>query len=159
MSEGGSVFPAGPGRIDHGGHPALAGGTVESWLTVSAVLAHDAAVGCRRAPDRHRAQGMLRRRRPSRSGAALSPGSGVVRRVRKAAPDRRDRRAGPRLDLWRAPTDNDRGDYSEKPPLEPTWRAAGLHRTRPTGWSKPLAVNEHSVGRTGWRRPAPTAGC
>jgi beta-galactosidase len=32
---------------------------------------------------------------------------------------------GPRLDLWRAPTDNDRGSDS---PEERTWREAGLHR-------------------------------
>jgi len=32
---------------------------------------------------------------------------------------------GPRLDLWRAPTDNDRGNDG---PLEPAWRAMGLHR-------------------------------
>ncbi|MEO7287113.1 MAG: beta-galactosidase domain 4-containing protein, partial [Jatrophihabitantaceae bacterium] len=35
---------------------------------------------------------------------------------------------GPRLDLWRAPTDNDRGEHGE--PLEPVWRALGLHRMR-----------------------------
>lgn len=32
---------------------------------------------------------------------------------------------GPRLDLWRAPTDNDRGSDA---PEEARWRAAGLHR-------------------------------
>lgn len=32
---------------------------------------------------------------------------------------------GPRLDLWRAPTDNDRGSGD---PEEARWRAAGLHR-------------------------------
>jgi len=34
---------------------------------------------------------------------------------------------GPRLDLWRAPTDNDRGLHGEVA-LEPLWRAVGLHR-------------------------------
>jgi beta-galactosidase len=33
---------------------------------------------------------------------------------------------GPRLDLWRAPTDNDRGHHGEA--VEPRWRAVGLHR-------------------------------
>jgi beta-galactosidase len=36
---------------------------------------------------------------------------------------------GPRLDLWRAPTDNDNGG-SRAPALSPIWRAAGLHRLR-----------------------------
>jgi beta-galactosidase len=34
---------------------------------------------------------------------------------------------GPRLDLWRAPTDNDRGG-SRFPPVAPVWRSVGLHR-------------------------------
>jgi beta-galactosidase len=33
---------------------------------------------------------------------------------------------GPRLDLWRAPTDNDRGHHGEA--VEPLWRSVGLHR-------------------------------
>jgi beta-galactosidase len=33
---------------------------------------------------------------------------------------------GPRLDLWRAPTDNDRGHHGEA--VEPRWREVGLHR-------------------------------
>jgi len=36
--------------------------------------------------------------------------------------------AGPRLDLWRAPTDNDRGHHGEA--LEPLWRRVGMHRLR-----------------------------
>ncbi|UQX89057.1 DUF4981 domain-containing protein [Jatrophihabitans telluris] len=32
----------------------------------------------------------------------------------------------PRLDLWRAPTDNDRGEHGQ--PVEPVWRAMGLDR-------------------------------
>ncbi len=35
---------------------------------------------------------------------------------------------GPQLDLWRAPTDNDRGQFGVA--LEPTWRELGLHRLR-----------------------------
>jgi beta-galactosidase len=34
---------------------------------------------------------------------------------------------GPRLDLWRAPTDNDHGLHGEEA-LEPLWRRVGLHR-------------------------------
>ncbi len=34
--------------------------------------------------------------------------------------------SGPRLDLWRAPTDNDRGEHGVA--LAPHWRAMGLHR-------------------------------
>jgi beta-galactosidase len=36
---------------------------------------------------------------------------------------------GPRLDLWRAPTDNDNGGWRVAP-LTPRWRAAGLDRLR-----------------------------
>ena len=35
---------------------------------------------------------------------------------------------GPRLDVWRAPTDNDRGDIGGA--LDGRWRALGLHRMR-----------------------------
>jgi beta-galactosidase len=35
---------------------------------------------------------------------------------------------GPRLDLWRAPTDNDRGQHGEA--VEPLWRHVGLHRVQ-----------------------------
>jgi beta-galactosidase len=35
---------------------------------------------------------------------------------------------GPVLDLWRAPTDNDRGHHGEA--LAPVWRRVGLHRLR-----------------------------
>lgn len=37
---------------------------------------------------------------------------------------------GPRLDLWRAPTDNDRGPPAEVAGLAARWRALGLHRLR-----------------------------
>jgi beta-galactosidase len=36
--------------------------------------------------------------------------------------------AGPRLDLWRAPTDNEQRVAFGPPPLANLWRAAGLHR-------------------------------
>jgi beta-galactosidase len=35
---------------------------------------------------------------------------------------------GPRLDLWRAPTDNEQRVAFGPPPLADVWRAAGLHR-------------------------------
>ena len=34
----------------------------------------------------------------------------------------------PRLDLWRAPTDNDRGHHGEA--VEPVWRRVGLDPAR-----------------------------
>lgn len=37
---------------------------------------------------------------------------------------------GPRLDVWRAPTDNDRGPPDETGGLETQWRTLGLHRMR-----------------------------
>ena len=37
---------------------------------------------------------------------------------------------GPRLDLWRAPTDNDARDNRTGHPVADAWRAAGLHRLR-----------------------------
>jgi beta-galactosidase len=35
---------------------------------------------------------------------------------------------GPLLDLWRAPTDNDRGHHGEA--VEPLWRRVGLDRVQ-----------------------------
>ncbi len=45
---------------------------------------------------------------------------------RAADPARRPRVDGPRVDLWRAPTDNDRGHHGEA--VEPLWRRVGLDR-------------------------------
>ncbi|GFJ89582.1 beta-galactosidase [Phytohabitans rumicis] len=111
--------------------PAAAG---ERWLTVRAVLAADApwaeaghevawgqgrlATPARATPRRRPAQRELAEFDP-RTGALLSLAGYPVQ--------------APRLDLWRAPTDNDRpendfvfdGDWSRW-----SWRRAGLHRLR-----------------------------
>jgi beta-galactosidase len=51
--------------------------------------------------------------------AEFDPVTGVLTRIGEHAVE------GPRLDLWRAPTDNDRGSDH---PEERAWRDAGLHR-------------------------------
>ncbi|HSK36614.1 MAG TPA: glycoside hydrolase family 2 TIM barrel-domain containing protein, partial [Actinomycetota bacterium] len=58
---------------------------------------------------------------PLTMGAGVfDPCSGRLVRVGELEVD------GPRLDLWRAPTDNDRGHHGEA--LEPLWRRVGLDR-------------------------------
>lgn len=49
--------------------------------------------------------------------------------------------SGPRIDLWRAPTDNDTGAYGQA--LEPRWRELGLHRV--TEDVRDLSVDEGSL--------------
>ncbi len=111
----------------------------ETWLTVRAVLA--AAEPW--APAGHEvAWGQLQVRAPAAPSAggggepvadgdgALSlgpgrfdPATGVLRRLGDLELD------GPRLDVWRAPTDNDTGMHGPEQ-LEAAWRARGLHRAR-----------------------------
>jgi beta-galactosidase len=58
---------------------------------------------------------------PLRVGSGtFDPGTGLLVRVGDLGVE------GPRLDLWRAPTDNDRGLHGEA--VEPIWRAVGLDR-------------------------------
>ncbi|WP_394618465.1 glycoside hydrolase family 2 TIM barrel-domain containing protein [Lentzea sp. JNUCC 0626] len=57
---------------------------------------------------------------------------------------------GPRLDLWRAPTDNDRGGDQ---PDEKAWRDAGLHRLQ----HRVIDVDTHESGLTVRTRVAPPA--
>jgi beta-galactosidase len=52
----------------------------------------------------------------------FDPATGVLRRIGSLDVD------GPRLDLWRAPTDNDRGHHGIS--LDPSWRELGLNRLR-----------------------------
>ena len=52
----------------------------------------------------------------------FDPSTGVLTRIGALTVD------GPRLDLWRAPTDNDRGMHGIS--LDPSWRELGLHRLR-----------------------------
>ena len=116
--------------------PALPATSRESRLTIRAVLARDepwAAAGHEVAW----AQGLVAsggerpRRARARAAAAggeiaLGPGvldarTGRLVRIGDLALD------GPRLDLWRAPVDNDRGHFGPER-LEPAWRALGLDR-------------------------------
>ena len=53
----------------------------------------------------------------------FDPATGVLRRLGDLALD------GPRLDVWRAPTDNDTGVHGPVQ-LEAAWRDRGLHRAR-----------------------------
>lgn len=105
--------------------PALPPSAGESWLTARAVLAadqpwaangHEVAFGQALVVSPPAAE-----RRPGRVDADLfDPLSGVLTRLGTLPV------AGPRLDLWRPPTDNDHGEHG--PAVEPQWRAIGLHR-------------------------------
>ncbi|MDQ2837285.1 MAG: DUF4981 domain-containing protein [Actinomycetota bacterium] len=119
--------------------PVLAGADSpgESWLTVRAVLATDTSW----APAGHElgwGQCLL-------ASAASVPAGGPVAGAGALDPTAFDSAVfepatgrllrlggwdvlGPRLDIWRAPTDNDRGEHGQA--LEPAWRALGLHRMR-----------------------------
>ncbi|MEV4993522.1 glycoside hydrolase family 2 TIM barrel-domain containing protein [Streptomyces niveus] len=114
--------------------PGLPPTGAESWLTVRASLAADTAW----APAGHLvAWGQLPVTRPvpaaPAAGATLDT-TGTAPRLGPGVFDPLTGRLtalgglpveGPRLDLWRAPTDNDRGSDD---PEETRWRAAGLHR-------------------------------
>ncbi len=120
--------------------PELPPVTGEAWLTVRAVLAaaerwapagHEVAWGQIAVPGGHRAAP----RSPPVPVAASPHGditlgeavfdraTGVLRRLGGLE------LVGPRLDLWRAPTDNDEG-YHGPEQLAKLWRAAGLDRLR-----------------------------
>jgi beta-galactosidase len=105
----------------------------ETWLTVRAVLASDEAWA---AAGHEVAWGQF-----EFSAAAFAVPSGIDRPQRSGdgfvlGPGEFDRRGrlralgglpvgAPRLTLWRAPTDNDRGEHAR---LDQTWHALGLHR-------------------------------
>jgi beta-galactosidase len=132
---GSAVVPLpGPGRPGNRGNG-------ERWLTVQACLA--AATSW--APAGHQvAFGQLRRDAPEASPMARPPGGAVPLRsgsqlqIGPAAFDARTGAllgigtipvlASPRLDLWRAPTDNDRG--GGRTSREAAWRSMGLDRLR-----------------------------
>lgn len=119
--------------------PSLFGTTGETWLTLSARLARATAW----APAGHEvAWGQVR------VGVAADPprpprprASPVVSSVIRLGPAVFDGRWGTllelgdleigaaRLDVWRAPTDNDATPYGDVR-LAASWRAAGLHRMR-----------------------------
>jgi beta-galactosidase len=117
--------------------PSLPSTQRESWLTVRALLATDQPWG----PAGHEvAWGQLavtpartsrrpadRRPRPSGGRIDLEPGvfdasDGRLLRLGQV------QLQGPLLDVWRAPTDNDRARHGEA--VEPLWRQVGLHRVR-----------------------------
>ncbi|WP_255621400.1 glycoside hydrolase family 2 TIM barrel-domain containing protein [Pseudonocardia sp. DSM 110487] len=105
--------------------PAKAGGDAETWLTVRAVLALDApwaAAGHEIAWGQTRLVGRPRTAAVPGGGAvALDRVRGVLSELAGIAVD------GPRLDAWRAPTDNDR---IPRDSAADAWRAIGLHRLR-----------------------------
>jgi beta-galactosidase len=134
--------------------PPLPPTEVESWLTVQALLATDhpwapagheiawgqlpitPAPGNPGAPEPHRvipgppnregsptaAQSAAVVHSPLTVGAGVfDPATGRLLRIGGIEVE------GPRLDLWRAPTDNDHGLHGEEA-LEPLWRRVGLHR-------------------------------
>ena len=107
----------------------------ETWLTVRAVLAadepwapagHEVAWGQCRSPARRRRASV-----PGASRGSVAFGPAPIRSARPACC--RGSAAleliGPRLDVWRAPTDNDEG-YHGPEQLGPLWRAHGLDRMR-----------------------------
>ena len=107
---------------------------------------------------RRRRRPPRRQRRPRRAGdrIALGPGvfdaaTGRLVRLGSLALD------GPRLDVWRAPIDNDVRTHGPEP-LAAEWRAAGLHRMRHRVLRVDVQDGAPSCGR-GSRRRARTARC
>ena len=144
------TLDVGPLRAQETAEPAfpeLPATSDEAWLTVRAVLAadepwapagHEVAWGQIQvtAParddgagtDAAAAGGAGRTASPSGGEHTLGPGvfdaaTGLLRRLGDLELD------GPRLDLWRAPTDNDRGMHGPEQ-LDAVWRRHGLHRVR-----------------------------
>ncbi|WP_053207328.1 glycoside hydrolase family 2 TIM barrel-domain containing protein [Jiangella muralis] len=116
-------------------HPAADG---DAWLTVEATLASEHAY----APSGHRvAWGQVQvRSAPARSGGAPAPALPTASGYRVGAAEfdadgvmtsiHGYDVAGPRLDLWRAPTDNDRASRRAPQRVEDDWRRFGLDRMR-----------------------------
>ncbi|MEJ3749403.1 glycoside hydrolase family 2 TIM barrel-domain containing protein [Actinomycetes bacterium KLBMP 9797] len=136
-------------RLDAGAHgeldvPALAPGetatvalpSLEGWLTVSAVLAKDqtwavagheiawgqAELGAAQppAPPAPTASAIVAGRAVTLGPAVFDGVTGVLRRLGEFDVD------GPRLDVWRAPTDNDLRGWNGV--VADDWRAIGLDR-------------------------------
>jgi beta-galactosidase len=104
--------------------PALDAEARESWLTVRAVLAKDTAWAAA-GHEVVAAQTQISMP-PTAAESGTAPArelfdadTGLLSRLGRLAI------GGPRLDLWRAPIDNDRGEF-EHPAR--SWRALGLHR-------------------------------
>jgi beta-galactosidase len=112
--------------------PALPAVEREAWLTVRAVLAADEPW----APAGHEvAWGQVEIAAPGPAAAATSAGgAGSLGAAEFDESGRLTRLGGlelegPRLDLWRAPTDNDNGMHGPEQ-LAVAWRRLGLHRVR-----------------------------
>src|SRR5215217_2089158 len=150
VASGSLEVPAlGPGETTTVPLPELPPTEAETWLTVRAVLAADEPW----APAGHEAAwGQLPITPAAPVDTPTEWGRGAVHsphtplnphdpdRYLAVGPGRFDpasgrllrlgdlHLAGPRLDLWRAPTDNDRGMHGEA--VEPQWRQVGLHRVQ-----------------------------
>jgi beta-galactosidase len=150
-----------PGQSASIGLPDVGEQTGEAYLTVRAVLAagqpwaepgHEVAWTQVPVETRHST-------RPRRAAGAPRREARLLR-LGPAAFDERDGRlvrlgalpvTGPDLQVWRAPTDNDRAPHGEA--LEPVWRALGLDRTR----SRVDAVEVGDAGVVVRTRSAPAA--
>jgi beta-galactosidase len=137
-----------------------AGGGAETWLTVRAVLAEDSAwaeagheVAWGQAavtqPRRRDVRPTARTARGDDGRLRLGPGEfderGLLTALDGIPVD------GPRLDLWRAPTDNDEGRHGE--PVAEEWRRIGLHRLR----HRLVSLTEDDHGLTVTTRVGPAA--
>jgi beta-galactosidase len=134
-----AVGPLAAGETADVGMPALPAPRGEAWLTVRAVLAADEAW----APVGYEvAWGQLEvTSAPAASATESSASATAAAGVLSLGPGRFDAATGvlrglgdlaldgPRLDVWRAPTDNDGGMHGEVQ-LEAAWRRLGLHRAR-----------------------------
>ncbi len=144
--------------------PALPATSVESWLTVRAVLAEATSW----APAGHEVAWGQVQVAPAAVPAPSAPAAGEAPRLSGelvALGDARFRRSdgtlvglgglvleGPRLDLWRAPTDNDDGRHG--PAVAATWRALGLHRVH--GRTVAVELGEDRLSVTTRYAPAAT---
>jgi beta-galactosidase len=138
--------------------PTLPPVSGEAWLTVRAVLAgdepwapagHEVAWG--QVPIAPAAPSRAQRRRAAAGvialgDAAFDPVTGVLRRLGGLE------LIGPRLDVWRAPTDNDEG-YHGPEKLAALWRRRGLDRMR----HRTIEVREDDAGLRVRTRVAPAA--
>ncbi len=141
--------------------PDPSAGPGETWLTVRAVLAadepwadagHEVAAGqvqlaaAARPPARASGPGALREGPFLRLGqGTFDPRTGVLRRLGGLVVD------GPRLDVWRAPTDNDRAVHG--PSVEREWRRIGVDRMT----HRTVSVDPGPDGLTVHTRVAPAA--
>ncbi len=119
------IVPAGGSVTVTVPHPEPVRHDVETWVTVRAVTTEATAwaaaghlVGLGQAQ-----VGTVGARETGTSPLDLGlfdESTGLLTRIASMAVE------GPRLDLWRAPTDNDVGTFG--PPTAPRWREIGLHR-------------------------------